>query len=429
MKGRLELSDSALRLCKLRPVRALVLALALGASSTLARPAVAGNPYTLRSAVADALKRHPALLQSEAERQAAQLLREVAEWQRFPTVSAELSPGTTGTGRVLRVDQPLWSGGRISSQIEVAAAGERGAEVGITEARRSLLEQVAVSYVAWADAAERVRLIEDGRSTFERLLAYVRRREAAGAAGAADIAVAQARLSQVNAQREQGVGELNQASAELRALVVGDLGSPALPTISPPPGLAEMESRYVERSVTLARRRTELEAARATAEVARTQALPTLLLRVEQLVYGTGFTSADVSRAMFTLQFAPGAGLSARAAAGAAASRADAVAEQMRVDELSERLKARSHLADLDAAQRQRAELQPQVEALQRSAESYLRQFEAGRRLWLEVLNLHREVLDARLALSRTQTLLQVSVMRLLANTGELETWIATTRP
>ena len=66
-----------------------------------------------------ALQRHPVLAQTEAERQGAQFQREAAEWQRYPSVSAEFTPGTTGSGgRVRRVDQPLWSGGRISGQID-----------------------------------------------------------------------------------------------------------------------------------------------------------------------------------------------------------------------------------------------------------------------------------------------------------------------
>ena len=69
----------------------------------------AAEPYSLRQALNDALQRHPLLAQSEAERQAAQQLREAAEWQRFPTVSAEFTPGTTVSGgssggRVLRVE-------------------------------------------------------------------------------------------------------------------------------------------------------------------------------------------------------------------------------------------------------------------------------------------------------------------------------------
>lgn len=398
----------------------------------------AAEPYSLRQALNDALQRHPLLAQSEAERQAAQQLREAAEWQRFPTVSAEFTPGTTVSGgssggRVLRVDQPLWSGGRISGQIDAASAGERGAEVAQTEARRSLVEQVTLAYLAWSDTAQRLRLAEDGRSTFERLLAYVRRREAAGAASQADVSVAAARLAQVNAQREQLQGEQAKAIAELRTLVVGELGTlrPLRVPAPDPAAWAGVEERYVERSATLARRRTELDAARANAQVARGQALPTLLLRVEQQVSGVSGSSsaADKARALLALQFSPGAGLSSMSTAAAAESRANAVAQQLRADELTERLKARTHLADLDSAMRQRAELQPQVESLQQTADSYMRQFEAGRRAWLEVLNLHREVLDARLSLSRIQTQQDQGALRLLSNTGALEPWIATTEP
>ena len=45
--------------------------------------------------------------------------------------------------------------------------------------------------------------------------------------------------------------------------------------------------------------------------------------------------------------------------------------------------RARANLADYTASRRQVAELEPQVEALDSSMASFMRQFEAGRKSWL----------------------------------------------
>jgi adhesin transport system outer membrane protein len=53
-----------------------------------------------------------------------------------------------------------------------------------------------------------------------------------------------------------------------------------------------------------------------------------------------------------------------------------------------------------------------------------MRQFEAGRKSWLEVLNTHREAVDAKLALSRARTTRDQSALRLMVNTGTFWPWL-----
>ena len=394
-----------------------------------ARPPTA--TYSLRAAINDALTRNPALAISQAERAAAGHLREGAEWGRYPTVSAEVAPGTQGGTQTFRVEQPLWSGGRISGQIDASRAQESAAALAEIETRRQLTEQTSVAYLGWLGAHSRLQLAVDGGAVFERLLAHVRRREAAGAAAASDVSVAVARLAVAAAQREQLAAELDRAAAELQALVVGELGAPVLlkdPVFAGTDREAT-EVAYLAQSNTVARRQAELQAAQAATVVSKGQALPTLALRVERVQY-TGNSlpgQSSQTRALLALSFAPGAGLSSLSAANAAASRERAVADQVRAEQISVQLRARSQWSEHQGAQRQLAELRPQIDALQLTADSYMRQFEAGRRTWIEVLNIHREALDARISTSRTQTQLAQSALRLLANTQGLAPWIDTT--
>src|SRR5207245_2595134 len=83
-----------------------------------------------------------------------------------------------------------------------------------------------------------------------------------------------------------------------------------------------------------------------------------------------------------------------------------------------ERLRARANRAEYMSSGRQVAELEPQVAALDASMASFMRQFEAGRKSWLELLNTQREVVDARIALSRARTSRDQSALRLMVNTG-----------
>lgn len=397
----------------------------------LAAIGAAAPSYPLRQAVDDALARHPLLAVSAAARAAAGYQREAAEWGRYPTVTADIAPGTArNTTYLLRIDQPLWAGGRIQGQIDVARAGEAATAIDEREARRLLSEQTAVAYMGWLGAQERLHIAVEGRGVFERLLSYVQRRQVAGAAALSDVSVAVARLALAGAQREQLASELERARAELQLLVVGPLGEGepiAVPDFTVV-GAQDVEAAYLVNSTAIDRRRAEIDAARAAELVARGQMYPTLSLRLERLQQSNpSAQQPNDSRAMLALQFAPGAGLSAGASSKAAESRVRAAEEQVRVDELDVRLRARSQWEEHRSAKRQQTELRPQIEALQSTADSYMRQFEAGRRGWIDVLNIQREALDARLALSRVDTQHHQSALRLMANTQGLQAWINTT--
>jgi adhesin transport system outer membrane protein len=245
------------------------------------------------------------------------------------------------------------------------------------------------------------------------------------------VSAAQARLASTAVQREQLLAEYERARSELQALVAGPVaGEPQalkVPDVELS-GTEAAESEYLSRSNVIAQRDADVSAARAAAAVRRGEAMPKLSLRFErQQNVSAGVSIPTDNRVMLALSFTPDAGLAAFSSIKAAQSRVDAAQDQVRVAELEVRLRARTHLTDQQSAQRQIAELQPQIESLQYTADSYMRQFEAGRRTWIEVLNIYREVLDTRVALARAQSQQAQSALHLMGNTGALSPWIATT--
>jgi adhesin transport system outer membrane protein len=127
---------------------------------------------------------------------------------------------------------------------------------------------------------------------------------------------------------------------------------------------------------------------------------------------------------MLVLQFTPDPGLASYSAYQAATARIDSALAQLQADENEVRLHARTHWSDYAATRLQADELEPQAKGLETASASYMRQFEAGRKSWLEVLNTHRETVDAKLALSRARTTRDQSALRLMVNTGTFWPWL-----
>jgi len=404
----------------------------LASAAFAQQPGSAAATLSLRQAVAEAVLRNPNRLRASHEVTAAGFDRDAAEWGRFPTVSVDAgaaqSSRSVAPTSTLRVEQPLWAGGRIDGQIDSARAQVSAAELAEAESRRRLADETAVAYVGWLDAAARVEIARESAAALADLLNYVRRRESEGLASLADVSIGRARHSSAVALVEELVGALEQARAQLEALMVTRIergfavSVPALPEQS----VADTEAAYVANSQLVAQRRSEVESARAQASVRKAALFPKLALRFEHLTYQNngGLTPASDSRALLVLQFTPDAGLASYSGAQAAETRINSALAQVAADENDARLRARANWAENRSSRRQVAELEPQVAALDATMASFMRQFEAGRKSWLEILNTQREVVDSRIALSKARTVRDQSGLRLMVNTGTFWSWL-----
>src|SRR3954464_13379533 len=131
------------------------LALMLAATAFAQQPSPAPTAtLSLRQAVAEAVLRNPNRVRAAHEVTAAGFQRDAAEWGRFPTVSVDAGTGQQSTIGVaptttVRVEQPLWAGGRIDGQIDAAKAQVSAAQLAEGESRRRLAEETAAAYVTW----------------------------------------------------------------------------------------------------------------------------------------------------------------------------------------------------------------------------------------------------------------------------------------
>jgi adhesin transport system outer membrane protein len=416
-------------------VRLASLGVALAASSGLAwsQPAAEPTVLTLRQAVTQAVQRHPTRVRAGHEITAAGYQRDAAEWGRYPTLTVDAAPRVTSSDsataptNVVRVEQPLWAGGRIDASIDAARSQVSAAESAEGETRQRLAERAALAYIAWSHAVARVELGRRGEEQLSTLVRYVRRRQQEGVASAADVSIANARHGNVLAKVTALRAALDKARAELEAVTLLTRFERGVPVEVPRynEDVVEVERRYLEQSPLVAQRRTEIEAARAQALVRRSTLFPRLALRLEHLSGASGNLGVlNESRVSVVMQYVPEAGFASYSGYQAAESRVQAAQAQLDADENDVRLRSRSNWSDYVATTAQVGEFEAQLNALEAAAESFMRQFEAGRKSWLEVVNTYLEVIDARIALSQAITARDQSTLRLMVNSGGFWSWL-----
>ena len=234
-----------------RLMRALALAVALGAAGTLlVRPAAA---QTLEEALAAAYETNPRLQAARRELGAVNegVSQELSNWR--PTVSLQGSAGqryvdsegASGFGgtssqeetltpweTALEVRQPLYRGGRTVAGTERAENEVRAQRARLANTEQQVLFEAAQAYMdVWRDQAI-LELNDNNVEVLDRQLEATRDRFEVGEVTRTDVAQAESRLSRAIADRTEAQGNLN-ASRAVYEEVIGrppeDLEQPPAP--------------------------------------------------------------------------------------------------------------------------------------------------------------------------------------------------------
>lgn len=377
---------------------------------------------TLDQLLRQAVKTNPSILAQRAQKRVAQADYETAQWARYPTLVAEASQGgQSGQGTLARISQPLWTGGRITGQIDSAQAGISIAEAGVAETEQGVLQEAAQAYAELLRARARQRAAADNVAEHQRLYQMILRRARTEVSPQSDVTLASGRLQQALTEQIQFQNQAEQARATLEQLAgqpVGQIG----PVERPLPawgGIASIRDEALTFSPELARLQAQEAQAVAQVGLAKAVQLPAVSLAHEQRLgeLAPGYVR---SQTYVALQFQPGAGLSARSAVTAAAERQLATRDQQ---EAARRKLLRQVEADWSELTALESLLLPSRELVDNTrsvVDSYARQYTAGRKNWLDVLNAQREAAQALYGLADVEANRLRAQLRLEINTGRL---------
>lgn len=298
----------------------------------------------------------------------------------------------------LYVVLPLWQGGLTGAQVDTAKANERAALAEVARTRLELGQRTLDAYFNVAAAQDQQIQWANYVGALKRLHATIKRRADTGLAPQADVDTATSRLKQALAGAEANRALLLTNRSQLASLLGASPASLAWPDESsmlPESDIASYRSRITQHPQYLAAR-AEIEAQKGAARTARASLWPELSLQHRRQLEGAEFDPSN-DATLLVVQFQSNNGLS-----GLYSYRA----EQQRIEAFKARLAAveRDIQATLESDKTQleatASQLEVQYEAAEAASalvESFIRQFEAGRKSWLEVLNAQREANDIRL--------------------------------
>lgn len=377
---------------------------------------------TLPTLLSEAARSHPTVRLKQSELDAARFDLDGARWSRYPSLGTELVSEQGGTQAVARIQQPLWTGGRIQGQIDRSIAAVSAGEAAVQEAQLSIMLEAASVFFESLRIQVRLDAARANESEHRRLLDIIERRVRAEVSPLTDATQARARLQQAISERLQFERQLDGLRTSLQTI----LGRPS--GMLKPPGAVVLRlwDLYSLREAALRfspqRRRleAEIEVAQAQITTARSVLMPQVSLSYERKL-GSVAAGADRDRVFLGVTMQTGAGLSALSGVDVAVARQQASRHglEQTLRQLEQTVKS-----GWDEAQALEQQLQPSRALLAASDEvvdSYLRQFQVGRKTWLDVLNAQREKTNARYALADTEAPLQLARLRLLLLAGAIQ--------
>ena len=341
-----------------------------------------------------------------------------------------------GSGAGLSISQPIYTGGRVSSQITAAQADVLTGQEGLRSVEASVIQAVITAYVDVRRDQERLRISQDNVAVLQRQLDEARARFEVGEITRTDVAQAEARFAASRASLASAQAQLAISRASYAAVVgqnPGDLEpEPSLETLLPTAVENAFDAAEQNNSQILGAQYAE-RASAARVATARSSRLPSIT--------ATGSVGYDASASAVSPLFSNnafedyGRSVSGRVGVsvplftgGLISSQVRAAQERNNADRQAIEETRRSVLRTVSQAWNSligaRANLtanEEQVRAARIAFEGVRQEAQVGLRTTLDVLNAEQELRNAEMSLVTARHDEYVAAAVLLSAMGKLE--------
>lgn len=358
---------------------------------------------------------------------------EVSERGRWPVVSAimESRTGTVSSTptRALRAQQPLWDGGRIESQISESESLKKVSTYKYYQQQQQVFLGVVNAWQSVMTAKERMLAAERALSRLKEFQSQMLRRVEAQASPRIDLELVDARVFQTEVEYSSaqalfasGVSRLEQITGLQGLKQPGRLTFDFYNAPWASLMLKDIQSQdfnfLVSKDNAVLRTQAEVELARARYNTKDTEKWPQLFVRVDQPV-GKVVSYTDTRMSTFLgLQYTPNAGFSNLLQAQALLTRVESAQQVVETTQREVQEAFENDREEISSARQKVASLERAVSGSTAVWESYERQFQGGKKSWLDLLNAVRELTQNEYSLADAKTGLMGSVYKYQVRAG-----------
>lgn len=318
---------------------------------------------------------------------------------------------------------PLWAGGKINADIDLAKSRRDSALSGVSEAYQAVMLESIGAFFEYFKAEKKLQIANQNVDEHQRLYEIIQRRVAAATSPDVDTMLALARLQYARSAQIQSksIRSISKSSLELLTGVPVNGVQVSKNIESLNLGVEEAVSIGISVSPKIARVEFEAAGLDATIKSARSALFPQVSLGYEYGKTQGGALDGQLTEESFvSIQFQPGAGLSVASNVSAAQQRKQSALDTLEAEKRELRLQIKSAWNEYTSVSFQLEPSKTLVEATNSVVESYLRQYAVGKKSWLDVLNAQRESTQAKNTLVDYEVLYLTSLYRLRVLLNEI---------
>ena len=309
---------------------------------------------------------------------------------------------------------PLWLGGRINAEIDLAKSQRDSSSYGISEAKQTVMLEAVGLFFDHLKAEKKLHIADDNVIQHQRLFDIIERRVKASTSPDVDNMLALARLQYAKSAQIQAKSSLDISRSSLELLVRQPVAAVQGVSHAQPLDLSLQQtvSLGLQVSPRVSRIAAEATGLDAGIKSAKSALYPQVSLGYEKR-YGELLNGQVEEESFVSVQFTPGAGLSVASSISAAKQRKQSALDNLEAEKRQLRRQINATWSEYTAASFQLAPSKELVRATSSVVDSYLRQYAVGKKSWLDVLNAQRESTQAKNTLVDYEMFYLTSLYRL----------------
>ena len=349
---------------------------------------------------------------------------QAAEWARYPALSASTQATEADTSqRVITLEQPIWTGGRITGTIDFAKALKSQAEATLRAAQQEVLAQTTSAFFEVRRLEIRYEAAKENTIEHYKLVDLISRRVKLEVSPVTDQVLANSRAQLAKTEELQVLRQLETVRLQLNQLVgspVGSIRSSDNFRFVNYASRQEAIDAALKFSPLRSQALANIDGAIAQISIAKASSWPSVVAGYTRNTQNIAGTSSTSNVGYVGVQFAPGSGLAAFSTAKAAEFRRQSAQDSLMATEQQLMAQVASAFAETLTFQDLIAPNQAFLKGMEEVLDSYMRQYQIGRKGWLDVLNAQREKTQSQVAFFDATYNLQASRLRLMFLTGDL---------
>lgn len=391
----------------------------LGLSALSAQANV--NPLQINQLIGLAVQTHPLVGAAVADQRATAEGVTAAKLGYLPTPALSTQhDNTNGTVTRLTVNQPLWTGGKLTADVNRAINDDKAATAKILEQQNEVAKNTIDIWQAYIYALSLQELYANNLRQLAEFEAMMQRRVAQGVSAKIELDLVTNRILQDQNSLQGALEQQRIAEARLEQIIGVPVGASGGVNIAQMAAeVKELSQNYGELAFssvsenhpTVVRQRFEIDSARYEVKSQRASRYPTVYVQYQNdYLHRDREYEDDV---MVGLSYNPGAGFSNMALARASEARVQSLIQSQEASRRTVMENIQTQYQQFVSARDQELSLVAAVAGAQIVLNSYQRQFIAGRKSWLEVLNAVREQSQYEQQLRQVQAQMVASFYKL----------------